>query len=117
MPPQALAAIATLLAAVPHGNRIELQLDRGSAELVWVTPSTFRFRRVFEAPLPPVAWIEREPVALQSENLPDAMRFRSKALEVTIRKQGLLVLVRRLDGAPLMNDLSPPRPEAGGVTW
>jgi len=23
------------------GNRIELQLDRGSAELVWVTPSTF----------------------------------------------------------------------------
>ena len=27
MPAPALAAIATLLACVPHGNRIELQLD------------------------------------------------------------------------------------------
>ena len=31
MPAQALAAMATLLACVPHGNRIELQLDRGGA--------------------------------------------------------------------------------------
>src|SRR5947207_16018902 len=106
MPPQALAAIATLLSVVPHGNRIELQLDRGGAELVWVSPSTFRFRRVLEARLPPVAWTEREPVALQTEDLPDAIRFRTKALEVTIRKQGVLVGVRRLDGAALMSDLS-----------
>ena len=55
MPPQALAAIATLLSVVPHGNRIELQLDRGGAELVWVSPSTFRFRRVLEVRLPPDA--------------------------------------------------------------
>ena len=33
MPPQALAAVATLLAILPHGNRIELELNRGSAEL------------------------------------------------------------------------------------
>jgi len=52
MPAQALAALATLLACVPHGNRIELQLDRGSAELVWVTPSTFRFRRTLDGFLP-----------------------------------------------------------------
>ena len=45
MPPQALAAVATLLSFAGHGNRIELRLDRGSAELVWITPSTFRFRR------------------------------------------------------------------------
>jgi hypothetical protein len=62
-------------------------------------------------------WTDREPVALQTEDSTGAVRFRSKALEVTIRKQGLLVRVRRLDGAPLMNDLSPPRSEAGGVTW
>src|SRR5436189_1224194 len=117
MPPQALAAVATLLSVVPHGNRIELQLDRGSAELVWATSGTFRYRRVLEGPLPPVAWTDREPVALRTDDSPDAVRFRSKALEVTIRKQGLLVRVRRLDGAPLMNDLSSPRSEAGGVTW
>src|SRR5207302_654754 len=117
MPPQALAAVATLLSVVPHGNRIELQLDRGGAELVWVSPSTFRFRRVLEKPLPPAAWTEREPVALQTEDLPDAIRFRTKALDVTIRKQDVLVRVRRLDGAALLSDLSPPRAEAGGVTW
>ena len=33
MPPQVLAAAATVLAFLPHGNRIELQLDRGNAEL------------------------------------------------------------------------------------
>ena len=55
MPPQALAAVATLLAFVPHGNRIELQLDRGSAELIWISPSTFHFRRVLNGPLHPSA--------------------------------------------------------------
>ena len=54
MPPQALAAVATLLALSPHGNRIELQLDRGSAELIWISPSTFHFRRVLNGPLQPV---------------------------------------------------------------
>ena len=53
MPPQALAAVATLLAFVPHGNRMELQLDRGSAELIWISPSTFHFRRVLNGPLHP----------------------------------------------------------------
>jgi hypothetical protein len=52
MPAQALAAMATLLACVPHGNRIELQLDRGGAEMLWVTPSTFRFRRTLDGFLP-----------------------------------------------------------------
>ena len=55
MPPQALAAVATLLAFVPHGNRIELQLDRGSAELIWISPGTFHFRRVLNGPLHPSA--------------------------------------------------------------
>ena len=41
MPPQALAAVATLLSFAPHAHRVELRLDRGSAELVWLTPSTF----------------------------------------------------------------------------
>ena len=54
MPAQALAAVATLLACLPHGNRIELQLDRGGAELLWMTPSTFRFRRALDGFLPEV---------------------------------------------------------------
>ena len=117
MPPQALAAVATLLAFLPHGNRIELQLDRGSAELIWITPSTFHFRRVLKGPLHPSAEAEHEPVVLTTEDTGDAVRLRSRLIEVTLEKQGVKVGVRRLDGTPLMMDLSEARSEAGGVVW
>jgi len=117
MPPQALAAVATLLAFLPHGNRIELQLDRGSAELIWITPSTFHFRRVLNGPLHPSAEAAHEPVAITTEDTGDAVRLRSRLIEVTLEKQGVKVGVRRLDGTPLMMDLSEARSEAGGVVW
>lgn len=117
MPMQALAAVATVLAFAPHGNRIELQLDHGSAELMWVTASTFRFRRVLEGRLPEVKSKETEPVEVQADDVPGAVRLRSKFLDVTIQKHGLLMRVRRLDGSTLMTDLSEARSEAAGVTW
>jgi hypothetical protein len=117
MPPQALAAVATVLAFLPHGNRIELQLDRGGAELTWITPSTFHFRRVLNGPLHPSDEAVHEPVALTTEDTGGQVRMRSRVVEVTIEKQGLKVAVRRLDGTPLMVDLSEARSEAGGVVW
>ena len=117
MPLQALAAVATVLAFAPHGNRIELQLDHGSAELVWVTSSSFRFRRVLEGRLPEGKSKEYEPVTVQGDDLPGAVRLRSTYLDVTIQKHGLLVRVHRKDGTTLMADLSEPRSEAAGVTW
>lgn len=114
---QALAAVATLLSFAPHGNRIELQLDHGSAELEWVTASTFRFRRVLSGRLPDVKSKETEAVAIQADDVPGAVRLRSKYLDVTIQKHGLLVRVRKLDGSTLLADLSEPRSEAAGVTW
>ena len=117
MPAQALAAVATLLACVPHGNRIELQLDRGSAELLWVTPSTFRFRRALEGPLAEVKAADREPVEVAIDDTPGAVRLRSKFLDVAIQKHWVLLRVRRVDGAPLMTDLTEPAPAAGGLTW
>jgi hypothetical protein len=117
MPAQALAAVAALLSTVPHGNRIELQLDRGSAEMVWVTPSTFRFRRALEGPLPEVERADREPVPVEIDDTPGAVRLRSKFLDIAIQKHGLLLRVGRVDGTPLMCDLSEPVPAVGGVTW
>jgi hypothetical protein len=117
MPPQALAAAATLLAFLPHGNRIELQLDRGSAELTWITPSTFHFRRVLNGPLHPSEEAVHEPVALTTEDTGGQLRMRSRMVEIAIGKQGLKVSVRRLDGTPLMVDLTEARSEAGGVVW
>jgi len=117
MPPQALAVVATLLAFSPHGNRIELRLDRGSAEMVWVTPSTFRFRRTLDGPLPSVRWEDRPQVAVQIDEEQGLLRLRSKFLDVAIQKRGLLVRVRKLDGTPLTADLSEPGPSGSGVAW
>jgi hypothetical protein len=49
--------------------------------------------------------------------MPGALRLRTKFLDITIQKHGLLLRVRRADGAPLMTDLSEAAPAAGGVTW
>ena len=121
MPPQALAAVATLLAVLPHGNRIELQLDRGSAELIWITPGTFHFRRVLNGLLHPSEEAAHEPVTITTAGTTGdtggQVRLRSRLIEVTIEKQGLMVGVRRLDGTPLMLDLTDARSEAGGVVW
>jgi hypothetical protein len=121
MPPQALAAVATLLAVLPHGNRIELQLDRGSAELIWITPGTFHFRRVLNGLLHPSEEAAHEPVTITTAGTTGdtggQVRLRSRLIEVTIEKQGLMVGVRRLDGTPLMLDLTDACSEAGGVVW
>jgi len=118
MPAQTLAAAAMLLSFAAHDNRCELRLDRGSAEIVWSSPSAFRFRRSLEGPLAPAAAPAGEPVELRTDDTPGAVRIRSKFLEVTIQKHGVLVSVRRLDsGAPLMADLSEPREESGSIVW
>jgi hypothetical protein len=117
MPPQALAALATLLGIAAHGNRVELRLDRGSAELVWLTPSTFHFRRVLDGALRPAEETAREPFTMQTEDAPDELHVRSRLLDVVIRKSGVTLRVDRMGGGTLLADVTPPSSEAGGVTW
>jgi hypothetical protein len=118
MPAQALAVLATLVSFAPHGNRIELQLDHGSAEMVWTSSSAFHFRRTLDGPLPPAA-PERstDPVASQVDDTGSAVRIRSKSLDVEISKRGLLVKVSGPDGAVLMADLTEPKPDGKRVAW
>ena len=104
---------------VPHGNRIELKLDRGSAELVWITPSTFRFRRVLEGPLRASAEDARRAPWRYDVTIPPAgCDCASKFIEVTLREAGLAgagAQARRhaADDRPDANRAS----EAGGVVW
>jgi hypothetical protein len=112
------AALVTLLGVVPHGNRIELKLDRGTGEIVWVSPSAFRFRREIEkkagwAPSPGGAG----EVQLDVDETSAAVRIRSRFVEVSIQKSGVLVSVKKGDGTPLMNDLTEAVPVADGVAW
>ena len=119
MDPQALAVLATLISFAPHGNRIDLKLDRGSAEMVWISARTFHFRRSLEGPLPAAQApdSDKEAVALQVDDTPAAVHVRSKYLDVAIQKHGLLINVHRIDGAPLMSDLSEPKADGQQVTW
>ena len=121
MPPQALAAVATLLSFAVHGNRVDLHLDRGSAELVWVGPGTFHFRRSLDGPLPAPASATKdtpaEPFDLHVAEDAGAVRVRSRLVEVKLRKRGLLVTVDRLGGDVLMADLSEPAAANGRVAW
>ncbi len=118
MSPQGLAAAAALLSFVTHGNRVELKLDRGAAEVVWVTPSTFHFRRVLAGALPPQApGGDGAPLPIETTEIPDGVRMRSSDLEVLIEKRGALVRARRRDGSPLMTDLTEPVRSGGGFTW
>lgn len=118
MPAQALAVAATLLSFAANGNRIEMHLDRGSAELVWVSATGFHFRRTLDGLLP-AALPERttDAVALQVDDTPEALRIRSKSLTVTIPKHGVLVKVNGPDGAPLMVDLTEPKADGKNVVW
>ncbi len=114
---QGLAVLATIVGVVPQGNRVELRLDHGSAELAWVTPSAFRFRRMIEGAVPVADGKERDGVAFAIEDTPGAVRARSKFIEITIQKRGVLVQVRRLDGTALLTDLTEARVSGGGVAW
>jgi hypothetical protein len=117
MPPQALAALATLVGVVPHGNRLELKLDHGAAEMVWVTPSAFHFRRVLEGALPEAKTPQGDAVQIEVDELPGSVRVRTKFVEVAIQKNGVLVRVRRMDGTPLLEDATEPHASGAGVEW
>jgi hypothetical protein len=117
MPAQALAAVVTLLSFAPHGNRVEMTLDRGSAEVVWQSARAFHLRRTLDGPLGALKADGAEPVALLVDETSAGLRMRSALLDVTIDKYGLLVHVKGPDGEVLMNDLSEARAEGGQFTW
>jgi hypothetical protein len=117
MPFQALAAAATLLTVAPHGNRIELGLDRGSAEMIWLSPGAFHFRHILSGPLPKVDSTDRDPVGVRMDETPAQVTLRTRSLEVILSRQDLRIEVRRVGGAMLVRDVSAARSEAAGVTW
>ena len=118
MPPQALAAVATLLSFAPHGNRIEFTLDHGSAAIQWYSDKTFRFRRTLDGPLAPLADpASTDAVAFHLDDSPGVLHIRTSSLDVAIQKHGLLVSVLHPQGQPLLKDLSEPRAAGQGVSW
>jgi hypothetical protein len=117
MTPQALAAFATLVSFAQHGNRVDLHLDRGSAELTWISPGAFHFRRMLDGPLSPIAIPNGDAVPFKVEDTPSVLHIHSNLLDVALQKRGLLISVNGPDRTPLMVDLTEPKLEATRITW
>jgi hypothetical protein len=117
MPAPSLAALAAIVGFAVSGNRLEMKLNQGAAELTWVSPSTFRLRHALSGALPRAKMLEREASEMKVAETPAALLVTTRNLEVTIQKHGLLVRVRRPDGTLLMNDITEARTHGNGVAW
>ncbi len=107
----------SLVSFARYGNAVELRLTRGSAEVEWVSPSTFRFRRWWGSRLQLPEAARREPVSFTIKDAGPVLEFSSDDLILTIRKAGLLVSVKGIEGVPLMADATEIMPVEGGFRW
>src|SRR5262249_44132493 len=90
------------------------------AEVVWVSPGAFRFRRVLNGKLPDAETPRREgepPVSVQVIDGADDIRLRTRVLEVVVTRKGVRVDVRRAGGERLVHDVSSAESGASGFTW
>jgi hypothetical protein len=109
--------VAALVSFAVNGNRVALQLDHGSGEIVWLDERTFRFRRALDGALPQWQAPKRDAVQLQVKDSADTLRISSRVVELSIPKKDLLVSVRDTAGKELMRDAGPPEQVAGTVVW
>jgi hypothetical protein len=116
MPAPALALAAALLSFAVNGNQVEFTLNHGRAEITWLSPRTFRFRRSLEGPLTP-ARADAAAVKLTVRETPAGVLLNSGAIEVQVSRRGALLSVRKPDGAVIMSDFTEPIPQGDGVVW
>jgi hypothetical protein len=67
-------------------NTFELRLAEGSAQIEWISPSTFRFARNWSAPFKAAAPINHSTVAVTVQDLGASLRFHTRYLTVELAK-------------------------------
>ncbi len=112
----AAGADPVIVSVFRAGDRIELHLTDGSAELEWITQSTFRFSRWWSGKLD-------SPFAKPHDSVPFVWKDRGTEIEtsteyltVRIQKKGVLLSALGSAGVPLMRDLTPIS-RGEGVLW
>jgi Glycosyl hydrolases family 31 len=112
-----LLPAATLVSSSQNGNLVVLQLSDGSAQVEWLSDSSFRFTRRWERTAPETQAKGVQPIALKIGDNPDALTIATKYLLLTIAKRGVLVGVAEADATPIMSDLSEAEVRHGAVAW
>lgn len=117
-----LVAAVTLPAAglrswVRNGNRVRLALSHGSARIEWVSPSSFRWERVWSGELRERAPVARESVKFAVRERGEALEFETNDVFLTLSKKGLLASVETVNRETLMRDLTEAERRGGRIAW
>src|SRR5205823_5575672 len=97
---------ATLVSSSQNGNLVSLQLSDGSAQVEWLSDSSFRFTRGWSGAVPKASAKSAESISLKISDTPSELIIATKHLLVTIAKRGVLVRVAEPDATPIMSDVS-----------
>ena len=108
---------ATLVSSSSDKNVVFLRLSDGSAQVEWLSDSTFRFSRRWGASAAQTPAKSTESVALKIRDNPDSLTVATKYLLLTIAKRGVLVRVAEADDTPIMVDASETEVRDGMLTW
>jgi len=108
---------ATLVSSSHEGNLVILQLSDGSAQVEWLSDSSFRFSRSWGGPVSLGPIKSAQPISLNISDTPDALTIATKYLLLTIAKRGVLVRVAEPDATPIMSDLSEAELQDSVITW
>ena len=114
---------ATTLGAVTltnffrEGNTIFLRLSDGSAQVEWLSDSSFRFSRNWDGNFVQGPAVNPQPVVVSVNETADSLVISSKYLALTIAKQGVLVHAAEPNGAVIMSDLSEAERQDGSIAW
>ncbi len=92
-PPYHFAFVVLMAQSVYAGNTYPLPASDGAAEIEWITPSTFRFQRVWKASLDAKPDRASETVAVDRSAEKGFIEFRSKHLVVKVNEVTLALEV------------------------
>ncbi|MCZ2075111.1 MAG: hypothetical protein LC130_08935 [Bryobacterales bacterium] len=106
-----------LLSYAKTGNSAELRLSYGSAELEWITPSSFRYRRWWGSRLELPRSQDHPAVSWSSTESEREIVLRTEHLTVTISRRGLLLTASGSGTVPLMADASEAVKDRDLIRW
>jgi alpha-glucosidase (family GH31 glycosyl hydrolase) len=100
-----------------QGNRFLFRLREGAADVEWVSPSSFRFRRSFNGTLAGRSGTDPKSVDVKVNETEEQVVFTTEYLIATVHKSDLRVKVVKLDGTPLMGDATAAQRRDGSISW
>jgi len=108
---------ASLTSSFREGNTIFLRLSDGTAQVEWLSDSSFRFSRNWDGDFVRGPAANPQPVVVSVTETADSLVVSSKYVTLTIAKQGVLVQAAEPNGGVIMSDASEAERQDGFIAW